>query len=531
MGIVIGYLSLNSFGSPGYYNLFDWKTSPERISVSTMGDYMETTIYADIIDKWHSPYGIHRFLFGWFSLNTVFVNGLETFFNLPVINWFPDTAYRPARWYGGVRSIDFGLKYQFVDRKDWGLSALAKVLLPLGESEITHLTVPAVPPEYADFVDSISIREGIFGAFLGGSFGKDFQTKPKMRTLLNVGSQFGYNFNKSSFEFSRLFLGLGLFMGEANLDAGFELKYFGPIFDLRYITFSPLLRYSFYDGGIVLLVGTNISYLYKPTRFFLTPKNPDHWEWNSEIFASITFSPIKFKEFQENKELLVRVSGFGKGGEAKAEASVSIPEMGIGKPLLTLLVVDSLTGKPLPDVKVLIRGKVDKEGKTDEEGMYRDSTLPPSNYLITLSKSEENYQPVDIGVALQTDAVIKVKMWKKVSNLLELAGVVYFDVDRATLKPRYKPLLDSIGEILLKEPYAKALIRAHTDRRGGAFYNQLLSEKRASAVKEYLLAKFGIKQERIMVETYSLFDPTGKGLSKDRRVEIYLMMPEKVEEK
>ncbi len=102
------------------------------------------------------------------------------------------------------------------------------------------------------------------------------------------------------------------------------------------------------------------------------------------------------------------------------------------------------------------------------------------------NESEENYQPVDVGVALQTDAVIKVKMYKKVSNLFELAGVVYFDVDRATLKNKYKPVLDK-------------------------------------------MAKFGIRQERIMVETYSIFDPTGKGLSEDRRVEIYLMMPEKVE--
>ncbi len=100
--LVVGYLSPSNFGASGYYDMFDWRTSPEKISVSASGDYLETTIYADIVDKWHSPYGIHKFLFGWFSLSTVFIKNLETFFNLPVINWFPDTAYRPAKWYGQV---------------------------------------------------------------------------------------------------------------------------------------------------------------------------------------------------------------------------------------------------------------------------------------------------------------------------------------------------------------------------------------------------------------------------------------------
>lgn len=518
MVLLLSYLSLSTFGASGYYNMFDWRTSPERISVSVLGNYMETTIYADIVDKWHSPYGIHRFLFGWFSLNVVFIRNLETYFNLPVMNWFPDTAYRPAYWYGGVRSIDFGVKYQVMDRRNWGLSFLMKILFPFGENQITHITVPALAPEYSDFVDSISVREGLFGSFLGVSSGYDFNTKPASKVLFNAGLKFGYDLSKGGFGLgeSPLLLGLGLFMGEANLDAGFELKYFGPIFDLKYLVFSPMMRYSFYDGGVVLAVGTNISYLYKPTRFYLNPKDPEHWEWNSEIFLSLTFSPVRFKEFQENKEILVKITGFGKSDKALAEAraEVSFPEEGFRRPLLTLIVIDSLTGKPLSDVKVSIRGRVDKESKTDDSGMYRDSTLPPSNYLITLRKSEEDYQPVDVGVSLYTDAVLKVKMFKKVSNLLELAGVVYFDVDRATLKQSYKSMLDSIGNILLKEPYSKVLIRAHADRRGGAFYNELLTEKRASVIKEYIIARFGIS----------------KGLSKDRRVEIYLMMPEKVKE-
>ena len=64
----------------------------------------------------------------------------------------------------------------------------------------------------------------------------------------------------------------------------------------------------------------------------------------------------------------------------------------------------------------------------------------------------------------------------------------------------------------------------HTDRIGSDAYNQKLSERRANAVKEYLVTK-GIEKNRIYTEGKSFKQPvasnsTAEGRAKNRRTEI-----------
>jgi OOP family OmpA-OmpF porin len=71
-----------------------------------------------------------------------------------------------------------------------------------------------------------------------------------------------------------------------------------------------------------------------------------------------------------------------------------------------------------------------------------------------------------------------------------------FDFDKATLRLEGKTELDQLARQLAVTQYDKLTIVGHTDRIGPAVYNQKLSERRASAIREYLIAQ-GIDAQRI----------------------------------
>ncbi len=82
---------------------------------------------------------------------------------------------------------------------------------------------------------------------------------------------------------------------------------------------------------------------------------------------------------------------------------------------------------------------------------------------------------------------------------ITLAADALFDFDKAVLRPEGKAKLD---ELVAKAGALKLeviLAVGHTDRIGKDAYNQKLSEKRAAAVKEYLVAK-GIEANRVYTE-------------------------------
>jgi outer membrane protein OmpA-like peptidoglycan-associated protein len=73
---------------------------------------------------------------------------------------------------------------------------------------------------------------------------------------------------------------------------------------------------------------------------------------------------------------------------------------------------------------------------------------------------------------------------------------VYFDFDKATLRPESSVPLDHVVSVLKERPTMKIEIDGHTDSRGSAEDNQKLSEERARAVLEYLVAH-GIDEKRL----------------------------------
>lgn len=101
---------------------------------------------------------------------------------------------------------------------------------------------------------------------------------------------------------------------------------------------------------------------------------------------------------------------------------------------------------------------------------------------------------------------------------------IKFDFDKADLKPRERELLSRIAGILLTSSDYTVSVNGHTDDVGTEEYNQKLSERRATAVEQYL-REAGVPAEIMTVTGWGKTKPRVEGTSeaaraKNRRVEL-----------
>ena len=88
---------------------------------------------------------------------------------------------------------------------------------------------------------------------------------------------------------------------------------------------------------------------------------------------------------------------------------------------------------------------------------------------------------------------------KPAAEKITVAADALFDFDKATLRPEGKAKLDELVSKAAAIKLEVILVVGHTDRIGSDAYNQKLSERRAAAVKTYLVAK-GIEANRVYTE-------------------------------
>lgn len=103
-------------------------------------------------------------------------------------------------------------------------------------------------------------------------------------------------------------------------------------------------------------------------------------------------------------------------------------------------------------------------------------------------------------------------------------GGVNFDFDRAAIRNDAKPVLRDWAARLARCGNVNLTIEGHTDSVGAETYNLALSERRANAVLEYLVAQ-GVPAARLNVAAYGETRPvasnaTPEGRAKNRRVDI-----------
>lgn len=103
---------------------------------------------------------------------------------------------------------------------------------------------------------------------------------------------------------------------------------------------------------------------------------------------------------------------------------------------------------------------------------------------------------------------------------------IFFDVNSDKILTKSNQSLDEVAQILMENEALSLIIAGYTDNAGRAAYNLELSQKRADAVRNYLIKK-GIAADRLSAKGYGQENPvadnsTAAGKARNRRVELKL---------
>ena len=109
---------------------------------------------------------------------------------------------------------------------------------------------------------------------------------------------------------------------------------------------------------------------------------------------------------------------------------------------------------------------------------------------------------------------------------IEIKQTVFFDTNKATIKPVSFALLTEVAQAMKDNPTLKVDVEGHTDSQGNDAFNLKLSQKRAESVKKFLVGK-GVADDRMVPKGYGENVPiadnrTADGRAQNRRVEFVI---------
>jgi len=99
-------------------------------------------------------------------------------------------------------------------------------------------------------------------------------------------------------------------------------------------------------------------------------------------------------------------------------------------------------------------------------------------------------------------------------KLAQVGNTVYFGFDSAELSSKAQATLDRQAAFLNVNPALVVIVEGHADERGTREYNLALGDRRATAVRDYLLAK-GLNSARIRTVSYGKERPAVSGSNED----------------
>jgi outer membrane protein OmpA-like peptidoglycan-associated protein len=134
-------------------------------------------------------------------------------------------------------------------------------------------------------------------------------------------------------------------------------------------------------------------------------------------------------------------------------------------------------------------------------------------------------QEVQLRQQLEGTGVRVVRNGDEIS--LVMPGNITFDLNQTSIRSQFAGTLNSVALVLGEFDQTIVQIEGHTDSQGADSYNQLLSERRASSVRDFLLNQ-GIESKRTRAVGYGerypvVSNDTSGGREQNRRVELTLV--------
>ena len=172
---------------------------------------------------------------------------------------------------------------------------------------------------------------------------------------------------------------------------------------------------------------------------------------------------------------------------------------------LILKMIDATTGAAV-NAKVVVRTKTDKMATVSlgEPGFYELDLPDSASHQYRITAESPGHVFVNRAITVEAgkgDVVHVIKMIPLVVGESIILRNIYFDVNAATLTAESYDELDLLEEMMEVNPTLVIEIAGHTDDMGNHDFNMDLSQRRASAVKKYLLDK-NIPDSRIRAVGY-----------------------------
>ena len=149
--------------------------------------------------------------------------------------------------------------------------------------------------------------------------------------------------------------------------------------------------------------------------------------------------------------------------------------------------------------------------------------------LAACSSTSSTDQSADASTGMQEtvqvetveQALSPAEQMRQKLEALRQESTIYFDFDRATVRPEFVETLQAHGAFLTANPSVRITVEGHSDERGTPEYNIALGERRAQAVVQYL-QNLGVSAGQISTVSYGEEKPvdlsrTEAGFAKNRR--------------
>lgn len=220
---------------------------------------------------------------------------------------------------------------------------------------------------------------------------------------------------------------------------------------------------------------------------------------------------------------------------------IKLPILKSPEPFVTVRgkIIDKATGKPL-GAKIIYERLPDGKGlgisqSNPETGEYEIRLPAGELYGLRAESSDRLSESQNLDLRdIKSDQTIEkdfnldpIGVTTLEENVSITLNNLFFDFDKAVLRPESFPELDRIVTLMNEKPSMEIEISGHTDSSGPDQYNMNLSEKRANSVVQYLIDK-SVTKERMTILFFGENNPvdsndTAEGRKRNRRVEFKIL--------
>lgn len=337
------------------------------------------------------------------------------------------------------------------------------------------------------------------------------------------------------------------FFGDTNFTGGFHLAFDNQFHKRHYVALN--VGSKFREEETILNLTVDHEFLYGASYVFhLSPKSK--WDIIAEVIGSSRYQKFFAQEITSPYEGFLSIrkrsqddrwtwtTGAGRAGNNGYGAPDFHVYTGLAyrcctkkeepKPVVInpgtfeFEVVDQHDNPLVLPLEIVDAGTTLSIYEVTSNRIYRDMEV--GEYSVIARDGDQEYVVV---FDIEPDELTKERLVIEKTEFVEYVDPIYFDVNKATIKPESYTVLDHVLELIAKYENIEIIaINAHTDSDGSIEYNLGLSRRRAQSVKDYLINK-GIDPKMIRSAGFGESQPKVANTSKEnkaknRRVEFEL---------